>query len=111
MKKIIMTAVIASAFFAGSVFAEDGAAVFQASGCSTCHHPTKDQAAQGLGPALKQIGSAYKGKEGELVAFLKGNGQPKVYPDKYPIMMGQIATTKTWPDAKLQAIAGWLASR
>lgn len=111
MKKIIVTAVLASAFFAGSVYAESGASIFNTSGCTTCHHPTKDQAAMGLGPSLKMIGKAYKGKEGELVKFLKGDGKPKVYPDKFPIMMGQIAITKTWPDAKLKAVASWLASR
>lgn len=109
MKKVGVAVLVTGLVFGGSLFA-DGKADFNASGCSACHNPKKDQLAMGLGPSLKMIAEKYKGDEAGMVAFLKGQGKPRVAPEKFATMQGQIATTKTWPDAKLNDVAKFILS-
>lgn len=112
MKKIVVaTAVVSATLFAGGLFAADGKTLFSQKGCTACHDLNQDRAAMGLGPAIKQISAKYKGDSNAVVTFLKGQGKPRVYPDKYPTMQGQIAITKTLPQAELEAIAKYLVSQ
>jgi cytochrome c len=109
MKKLAIATLVSATVLAGGVFA-DGKAVFTAKGCTACHNLDKDQAAMGLGPSLRQIAKAYKGDAAGLTAFLKGSDKPKVYPDKYPTMKGQVAMTKTMPAADIDALVQYLTS-
>jgi cytochrome c len=113
MKKLIAISaamLVPALLFGASAQAEDGAAIFQAKGCVACHDATQDRTAQGLGPSLQQVAAAYKGDQAGLVAFLKGEGEPKVAPDKYPIMKSQLAITQALTDAERDALAQFLLS-
>jgi cytochrome c len=110
MKKLIAVSAISALFVAAPSFAADGAQIFQSKGCVACHDATQDRVAQGLGPSLKMIAEAYKGKEDALISFLKGEGKPHVYPDKYPIMQGQLALIKGLSEDDRKALATYLLS-
>jgi cytochrome c len=109
MNKLISVSMLTALLTAGPALAADGAALFQSKGCSACHHATEDRSAQGLGPSLQQVAEAYGGDSEAVEAFLKGEGEPKVYPDKYPIMKTQLGITKALPEEELQALASYLA--
>jgi cytochrome c len=112
MKKVIGL-VLALAFIAtSSVYADakKGEKLYKKKGCSSCHHPTKDQLAMGLGPSYAMVSAAYKkgsGREG-IMKFLKGEGDAIVAPKKYSTMKGQIRNTKKWSDADRGDIADFI---
>ncbi len=111
MKKLLVASLVAGAFLiTGNVFAANGKAIFQSKGCTTCHNPTKDQLAAGLGPSLKQVAAKYKGDEAGLVNFLSNKGKPRVAPDKFPIMQGQLGMLAGTPKGDLKAIAKFILS-
>ena len=110
MRKLVFLSAISALLATGPSLAQDGQTIFQSKGCTVCHDAQQDRVAMGLGPSLKQISEAYKGQEDALTAFLKGQGEPKVYPDKYPIMKGQLAITQALPDDELKALATYLTS-
>jgi cytochrome c len=105
MKKVFLT-ILGLFFVASTTFAADGKTIFQSKGCASCHNPTADT----VGPSLKKIASAYKGKENELIAFLKGQHKAIVDPAKFPIMMPQLNTTKKLSDDELKALAEFILS-
>lgn len=111
MKKIVIASIMSATLLSGGLFAADGKTLFTQKGCTACHDMNQDRAAMGLGPSIKMVSKAYKGNKAGLISFLKGEGQPKIYPDKYPTMKGQIAMTKTLPAADLDAIASYLISQ
>jgi cytochrome c551/c552 len=84
----------------------DGQQIFQSKGCTACHNPNVDT----VGPSLKKIAEAYKGKKDELIAFLKGEHPAIVDPAKEAIMKPQINTTKALPDDQLEALADYILS-
>lgn len=112
MKKVI-SLVVSLAFIAtGSLFADakKGEGLYKKKGCSSCHNPTKDQLAQGLGPSYVMVSAAYKkgaGKAG-IEKFLKGEGQAIVAPEKFSTMQGQIRNTKKWSDEERSDIADFI---
>jgi cytochrome c551/c552 len=114
MKKLI-TLVLSLAFVTtGSVYADKAAGekLYKAKGCSSCHHPTKDQLASGMGPSYQQVSAAYKkgaGKAG-LEKFMKGEGEAIVAPEKASIMKGQLKVTKKLTDAQRGDIADFILS-
>ncbi len=111
MRKLLaMSAVSVLPFLAtvGTSWATDGEKIFQSKGCVACHDATQDRVSIGLGPALKQIAASYKGHQDALVEFLKGEGKPKVYPAKYPIMQAQLAMIKGLSPEDRQALAKFL---
>lgn len=109
MRKFGIAALLFASVFAGSVFA-DGKALFASNGCTACHNPTKDQLSMGLGPSLKMVAAKYKGDDKGLVEFLQGKGKPRVAPEKYATMQGQIAMVKGKPEAELKDIAKFILS-
>jgi cytochrome c551/c552 len=111
MKKVqIATILLAGAVFTASAYAEDGAALFSKGTCNSCHQPAVDT----TGPALKAVAGAYKGKEGELVAFLKGSHKPKLEAGRFAGMYNSIMkanvlnTTSKWTDGERKAVAKFI---
>ncbi|SNZ02448.1 cytochrome c [Persephonella hydrogeniphila] len=106
MKKIMTAAVLGLAITAAGAMAADGGALFKSKGCAACHQASVDT----VGPSLKKIAQAYKGKEGDLVKFLKGEAKPIVDPAKFGIMKPQLNTTKAMSDDELKAMAEFMLS-
>jgi cytochrome c len=105
MKKLVLSALSVAVLAAGS-FAADGKALFQQKGCTACHQADKDT----VGPALKKIAAAYKGKEADLIKFLKGQGKAIVDPAKEAVMKPNLNTTKAMKDDELKALAQFILS-
>ncbi len=105
MKKFLFT-IFGIVFMVSVSMAADGKAIFQSKGCSSCHNPTVET----VGPPLKKIAEAYKGKEEDLIKFLKGHGKAIVEPSKFPIMMSQLNVTKQLSDEELKALAEFILS-
>lgn len=104
--KVMRKLVVLFALLGGTAFAADGAAIFKAKGCASCHQPTADT----VGPSLKKIAQAYVGKEDQLVKFLKGQAKPIVDPAKAAIMMPQLTLIKNLSDEEFQALANYIMS-
>ncbi len=104
MKKLIAAAAAVTMVAATGAFAGNGQAIFQSKGCAACHNPNVDT----VGPSLKKIASAYKGKKDELIKFLKGQGKPHVDPAKFAIMRPQLNATKALSDKDLEALADFI---
>ncbi|WP_457623873.1 c-type cytochrome [Persephonella sp.] len=104
MKKAIVSAVVGLAVMAGGAMAADGAGIFKSKGCGACHKPS----AKGVGPSLKDIAATYKGKEGDLIKFLRGEAPPKMDTGKFNIMKAQLAKTKALSDAELKALVDFI---
>jgi len=114
MKKVV--SVIISLAFAASASlyadAKAGEKIYKSKGCSSCHNPTKDQLAAGLGPSFAMVAAAYKkgsGKDG-LVKFLKGEGEAIVAPEKAATMKAQLKITKKLSDAERAGLADFILS-
>ncbi|NPA17435.1 c-type cytochrome [Persephonella sp.] len=104
MKKVIATAVLGLAISVTGAMAVDGGALFKSKGCAACHQANVDT----VGPSLKKIAQAYKGKEAELIKFLKGEAKPIVDPAKFGIMKPQLNATKNMSDEELKAMAEFM---
>ena len=74
--------------------------------CSACHQV----AAQTTGPSIQKIATAYKGKKGDLVAFLKEEKEPIVDPSQYELMKSNFALTEEMSDEELAAIEAYFYS-
>jgi Cytochrome c551/c552 len=111
MKKLVASAVAlavitTSSFAADSKKPIDGKTLFQAKGCTACHQSDKDS----VGPSLKKIADVYKGKESDLIKYLKGQGKAIVDPDKEAVMKPQLSTTKVMKDDELKALVKYILS-
>ncbi|MBX0311439.1 MAG: c-type cytochrome [Sulfurihydrogenibium sp.] len=109
MKKTFLSALSIAVLFSGSFASDgkkdvDGKTLFQAKGCTACHQADKDS----VGPALKKIAAAYKGKEADLIKFLKGQGKAIVDPAKEAVMKPNLNTTKAMKDNELKALAKYI---
>lgn len=114
MRKLV-SLVISLAFIAtGALYADvaKGEKVYKAKGCSSCHHPTKDQMAQGMGPSYVMVAAAYKkdGGKDALLKFFEGKGEPKVAPEKFSTMKGQLRNIKRLSDAEKSDLADFIMS-
>jgi len=84
-----------------------GAAIFQGKGaCVACHKPDVKL----VGPSLQDIAKIYKDKNGDMVSFLKGEGEPIVDPTQYAVMKANFAVTKTFSDEELKALEAYVYS-
>jgi len=90
--------------------AANAEALFEANGCAACHHPTEDRVAKGLGPSRAQISDAYAGRAEQMVAFLRGDSEPILYPDKYTLMKTQLPRLSALNDEELRSLANYLLS-
>jgi cytochrome c len=105
MKKLV-AAVSGLLVIASASMASDGAAIFKSKGCTACHKAKVNT----VGPSLATIAKAYKGKEAELVSYLKGKTAAIVDPKKGMMMKGQLNKVKHLPDADLKALANYILS-
>lgn len=86
---------------------ELGKELFNGKGaCIACHQPD----AKLIGPNLQDIAKIYKEKNGDMVTFLKGEGEPIVDPSQYEIMKTNFAITKTMTDQELKALEAYVYS-
>jgi cytochrome c len=111
MKKVVAVSVAlamlsASSFAADGKKSIDGKTLFQQKGCTACHQADKDS----VGPALKKIATAYKGKETDIIKFLKGQGKAIVDPAKEAVMKPNLNTTKAMKDNELKSLAKYILS-
>lgn len=84
-----------------------GQEIFDGKGnCYTCHKPME----KAIGPAIREIGKIYKEKKGDMVTFLKGNGEPIVDPAQFPVMKTNFYITKTFTDEELKALEAYIYS-
>lgn len=105
------TLIILVSIFSFQVLMADGKTIFNSKGCTACHQPSNDS----VGPSLKSISTAYKGQAGELIKFLKGEGNPKLDKGKFAgqyqtVMKLQIAQTKSLPANDLKQLADYILS-
>lgn len=106
MKKLVLAVTTGAVLMVGGAFAADGGSIFTSKGCANCHKPAADT----VGPSLKKIAQAYKGKKGDLVKFLKGEGKPHVDPAKFMMMKPQLNQLKGLSQADLEALADFILS-
>jgi cytochrome c len=84
-----------------------GAEIFAGKGaCVACHKPDVKL----VGPSLQDIAKIYKEKNGNMVTFLKGEGEPIVDPTQYAVMKANFAITKTFSDEELKALEAYVYS-
>ena len=86
---------------------ELGKSIFEGKGnCTSCHQP--DQKV--IGPSIKEIAKIYKDKNGNIVTFLKGNGEPIVDPNQFDVMKTNFPVTQAMSDEELKAIETYIYS-
>jgi cytochrome c len=84
-----------------------GKEIFNGKGaCAACHKPDVKL----VGPSLQDIAKIYKDKNGDMVTFLKGEGEPIVDPSQYDVMKANFAITKTFSDEELKALEAYVYS-
>jgi cytochrome c len=84
-----------------------GAAIFAGKGaCVACHKPDVKL----VGPSLQDIAKIYKEKNGNMVSFLKGEGEAIVDPSQYNLMKPNLELTKTFSDEELKALEAYVYS-
>lgn len=105
MKKIVIVASIAfGSLLFGTVDNAAGAAIFNDRGCTMCHQ--KD--VETVGPSIRTIGIRYSGNENGLVAYLKGQGQPIVYPERDMVMRPQLMKISNMYEDEYRSLARYI---
>lgn len=86
---------------------ELGKVIFEGKGnCISCHQV--DQKV--IGPSIKEIAKIYQEKNGNMVAFLKGESDAIVDPSQFAVMQANLALTKTFSDKELQGLEAYMYS-
>lgn len=86
---------------------ELGKVIFEGKGnCVSCHQI--DQKV--IGPSIKEIAKIYQEKDGNMVAFLKGESDPIVDPSQFAVMQANLTLTKTFSDKELQGLEAYINS-
>ncbi|SHL87711.1 c-type cytochrome [Flavobacterium xanthum] len=84
-----------------------GEEIFKGKGkCVSCHKGAEKL----IGPSLQDIAKIYKDKNANMVAFLKGEGEPIVDPSQYEVMRANFVITKAMSDEELQALEAYVYS-
>ena len=84
-----------------------GAEIFAGKGACVACHKTDVKL---VGPSLQDIAKIYKEKNGDMVTFLKGEGEPIVDPTQYAVMKANFAITKTFSEEELKALEAYVYS-
>ncbi len=104
MKALYLAAITASICFSATAFAADeGEALFNKSGCGSCHTPAKS----GIGPSLKDISAKYAGDkqaQAKLEKKVRSGGSGS-FPN---MMMPMPATPASVSDADIKSIVTWI---
>jgi len=74
--------------------------------CFSCHKT--DQKV--IGPSIQEIAKIYKEKNADMVAFLKGEGEPIVDPSQFAVMKTNLYITKNFTDEELKGIEDYMYS-
>ncbi|MFL9830098.1 c-type cytochrome [Flavobacterium sp. ST-87] len=86
---------------------EIGKVIFEGKGnCTSCHQTDSKT----IGPSVQEIAKVYKEKNGNMVAFLKGESDAIVDPSQFPVMQANITLTKTFTDKELQSLEAYIYS-
>lgn len=86
---------------------ELGKVIFEGKGaCISCHQVDQKL----IGPSLLEIAKIYKEKNGDMVAFLKGESDAIVDPSQFAVMQANITLTKTFSDKELQGLEAYINS-
>jgi cytochrome c len=86
---------------------ELGKELFNGKGtCTACHQPNEKV----VGPSVYDIAKIYKEKNGDMVSFLKGQGEPIVDPSQYDVMKVNLELTKTFSEDELKALETYFYS-
>lgn len=86
---------------------ELGKIIFESKGnCISCHQVDSKT----IGPSLQEIAKIYKEKNGNMVAFLKGESEAIVDPSQFALMQANIELTKTFSDKELQGLEAYINS-
>lgn len=88
----------------GSVDKNSGAQIFNERGCAMCHAMDTEMA----GPSIRTIGMRYSGNENGLVAYLKGQGQPIVHPERDTVMRPQLMKIGNLYEEEYRSLARYL---
>lgn len=84
-----------------------GKEIFEGKGnCVACHQV--DQKV--IGPSIKEIAQIYKDKNGNIINFLKGEGEAIVDPAQFSVMQTNLEITKTFTDEELKAVEAYIYS-
>jgi cytochrome c len=84
-----------------------GKEIFDGKGnCVACHQA--DQKV--IGPSLQEIAKIYKNKKGNIIGFLKGEGEPIVDPSQYEVMKANFGITKEMSDEELSGLEAYIYS-
>jgi cytochrome c len=82
-----------------------GKEIFEGKGnCIACHQV--DQKV--IGPSLQEIAKIYKEKNGNMVNFLKGEGEAIVDPSQFAVMQANLEITKTFTEEELKAVEAYI---
>ncbi|WP_281297745.1 c-type cytochrome [Flavobacterium limnophilum] len=82
-----------------------GKEIFHGKGaCVACHKPDVKL----VGPSLQDIAKIYKDKNGDMVTFLKGEGEAIVDPTQYAVMKPNLELTKTFSEEELKALEAYI---
>lgn len=101
---LIMVGFLSVAF---AVKAEDGKGIFDSLHCGICHKADRGSA---VTPSLKQIAGSYKGKENQLLNYLKGEAPSVINPKKGEKMERYIEKTKSLKEEQRKALADFILS-
>lgn len=84
-----------------------GKEIFEGKGnCVACHQV--DQKI--VGPSIKEIAKIYKEKNGNMVNFLKGEGEAIVDPSQFAVMQTNLEITKNFTEEELKAVEAYMFS-
>ena len=84
-----------------------GKEIFEGKGnCVACHQV--DQKI--VGPSIREIAKIYKDKNGNMVGFLKGEGEAIVDPAQFPVMQTNLEITKAFTEEELKAVEAYMFS-
>lgn len=84
-----------------------GKEIFEGKGnCVACHQV--DQKV--IGPSIQEIAKIYKDKNGNMVGFLKGEGEAIVDPSQAAVMQANLELTKTFTEEELKGVEAYIYS-
>ena len=84
-----------------------GKEIFHGKGACVACHKTDVKL---IGPSMQEIAKIYKEKNGDMISFLKGEGEPIVDPTQYEVMKANFVITKTFSDEELKALEAYVYS-
>ncbi|MBC7847494.1 MAG: c-type cytochrome [Flavobacterium sp.] len=84
-----------------------GNEIFHGKGACVACHKTDVKL---VGPSLQDIAKIYKEKNGDMVSFLKGEGEAIVDPTQYAVMKPNLEITKTFSEEELKALEAYIYS-